>query len=336
MPRLKRATLTDVARRAGVSVTTASYILNGRAEQMRISAETASRVRDARDELHYRPNWSARTLRGSSTHTIGLISDYIAGGAFASQLLTGANAGAREGGQLLVIGETLGDPDVERRLIEELHSRQVEGVVYATLTASTVRVPDALRGVRTVLLNCVDPEAALSAVLPDDLGGGRTAAELLLAARPDGPVHVVGEDPTPGATAGVERLQGIEQALAEHGRSLDGVIACEWDVEPAQGAVSAWLDAGGRPGGLICLNDRVAMGVYQALRDHGLEVPTDVSVIAFDGSDLASWLRPKVTSLRLPLLEMGSRAVEVLMDGRRRGDGVERMPLTVVEGGSLR
>lgn len=336
MSRLKRATLTDVARRAGVSVTTASYILNGRAEQMRISEDTAVRVRSARDELHYRPNWSARTLRGSSTHTVGLISDFIAGGAFASQLLTGANAGAREGGQLLVIGETLGDPDVERRLIEELQARQVEGVVYATLTASTVRVPDALRGTRTVLLNCVDPEVPLPAVLPDDHAGGRLAVELLLTARPAGPVHVVGEDPTPGATAGIERLRGIEEVLAEQDRSLDGVVACEWDVETAQTAVSAWLEEGGRPGGLICLNDRIAMGVYQALRDHGLDVPGDVSVVSFDGSDLASWLRPKVTSLRLPLFEMGSRAVELLTDGRSRAAGVLRLPLSVVEGGSLR
>src|SRR3954452_25595842 len=76
MPRLKKATLTDVARRAGVSVTTASYILNGRTAQMRISAATERRVQAAMHDLDYRPNWSARTLRGSSTQTIGVISDF--------------------------------------------------------------------------------------------------------------------------------------------------------------------------------------------------------------------------------------------------------------------
>src|SRR6476646_8655022 len=113
MPRLKRATLTDVAKRAGVSVTTASYILNGRTAQMRISDETARKVRAAMADLDYRTNWSARNLRRSSTQTIGLVSDMVAGGAYASRLLTGASDAARRYEHLLVIGETSGDPDVE-------------------------------------------------------------------------------------------------------------------------------------------------------------------------------------------------------------------------------
>src|SRR4051812_17848687 len=88
--RLKKATLTDVAERAGVSVTTASYILNGRSSQMRISAATERRVKAAMHDLDYRPNWSARTLRGSSTQTIGVISDFVASSDFASRLLSGA------------------------------------------------------------------------------------------------------------------------------------------------------------------------------------------------------------------------------------------------------
>src|SRR5689334_20349297 len=104
----KRATLTDVARKAGVSVTTASYILNGRTEQMRISGETASKVRAAMLELDYRPNWHARTLRAAKTQTIGVVSDFLAGGAYAGEMVTGANAAARSRDHLVVIGETLG------------------------------------------------------------------------------------------------------------------------------------------------------------------------------------------------------------------------------------
>src|SRR5689334_4534312 len=134
MPGLrKRATLTDVARLAGVSVTTASYILNGRTEQMRISGETATKVRAAMDQLEYRPNWSARSLRSSSTRTVAVISDYLAGGGFAGELITGANAAARELDHLLVIGETLGDAETERLVVEEMLARQVDGIIYATL-----------------------------------------------------------------------------------------------------------------------------------------------------------------------------------------------------------
>jgi LacI family transcriptional regulator len=331
----KKATLTDVARLAGVSVTTASYILNGRSTQMRISAETARRVKTAMQDLDYRPNWSARTLRRSSTQTIGLISDFVASGAFSSQLLTGASAAARECDHLLVIGESMGDRAGEELLIEEMVARQVDGIIYATLAASIVQVPEKLRDVRAVLLNCLDPERALPTVLPDDLLGGRMAVEHLLAAGVQGPVYVVGEDPSPEATAGRDRMAGINEALDEAGLALAGVVSCPWGVRPAYDGVDAWLRTGARPTALICLNDRIAMGVYQALAEHGLSVPGDVAVISFDGSDLATWLRPRVTSLELPFRAMGALAVEILMSpGRRRPTGVSRLPLTLRHGES--
>src|SRR6195952_3437534 len=144
VPRVKRATLADVARLAGVSVTTASYILNGRAEQMRISSETETKVRAAMEELDYRPNRSAQNLRRSSTQTIGVISDFVARGAFASQMLTGASAAARALEYLLVIGESLGDRATEDLLIEDMRDRQVDGIIYLTLAASLVSVPEQL------------------------------------------------------------------------------------------------------------------------------------------------------------------------------------------------
>ncbi len=335
MRRFKKATLTDVAERAGVSVTTASYILNGRSSQMRISAATERRVQAAMNDLDYRPNWSARTLRGSSTQTIGVISDFVASGDFASRLLSGANAAARRFDHVIVIGETMGNPEVEGLLVEEMVDRQVDGILYATLVASRVQLPETLRRGRTVLLNCVDPNIDLPVVMPDDVVGGRMAAEHLLAADVAQAVFVVGEDPTPEATAGRDRLQGINGALAGAGASLAGTVPCPWDVEPAFEAVSAWLDTRPRPSALICLNDRVAMGTYQALAEHHLRIPDDVAVISFDGSDLASWLRPRLTTLALPFTEMGGRAVEILMDPGWREAGVTKLPPVLMPGASV-
>jgi LacI family transcriptional regulator len=335
MRRYKKATLTDVAQRAGVSVTTASYILNGRSSQMRISAATERRVQAAMNDLDYRPNWSARTLRGSSTQTIGVISDFVASGDFASRLLSGASAAARRSDHVIVIGETLGNPEVERLLVEEMLDRQVDGILYTTVAASLVELPDTLRKGRTVLLNCVDPAVDLPVVVPDDVVGGRMAAEHLLAASVAGTVFVVGEDPTPEATAGRERLQGITAALTGSGVRLAGVVPCSWDVEPAFEAVNAWLATDVHPSALICLNDRVAMGAYQALAEHDLDVPDDVAVISFDGSDLATWLRPRLTSLALPFTEMGTRAVEILMDPGWRTAGVTRLHPVLQPGESV-
>ncbi len=332
----RKVTLSDVARRAGVSTTTASYILNGRSAQMRISADTEQRVREAVAELGYRPNQSARSLRTASTATIGVISDFVASGHFASQMLTGAGAAARRSGRLLVIGETEGDPDVEVRLIEEMLDRQVDGIIYVRLVTSEIAAPALLQQHRAVLLNCVDPRGGLPAVLPDEYEGGRTAAEAVLAAGIAGRVYVVGQDPTPEAIGGPLRLKGVRARMREAGRSLTGVVPCDWAVRAAYDAVDRWLGNGAHPAALICLNDRVAMGTYQALATHELDVPRDVSVVSFDGSELAGWLRPRLTSVALPYAALGARAVHMLLDPAGPADSVVRLRMPVSEGDSVR
>jgi LacI family transcriptional regulator len=328
----RRPTLTDVAARAGVSVTTASYILNRRSKEMRISADAAKRVQAAAAELEYRPNRSARNLRSSSTATIGVITDHVAGGAYASRMLTGAASEARGRDHLLVIGESEGDPVLERRLIEEMLDRQVDGVVYATLATSTVSVPPGLRKHRAVLLNCLDADARLPVVVPDELEGGRTAASALLDAGHRHGIYLVGDESAAGTIAGRLRAQGIRSRLVEEGCSLTGEVGTAWAVTPAYDAVSRLLACSTRPDALVCLNDRIAMGAYEALRDHGLRVPDDVSVVSFDGSELAGWLRPALTSVRIPYAEMGARAVAALMSGSQE---VQLVAMPLVEGASI-
>ncbi len=332
----RKVTLNDVAARAGVSPTTASYILNGRSSEMRISADTEHRVRQAVSEMGYRPNRNARNLRTASTTTIGVISDFVASGGYAGEMLSGVSAAARAKGHLMVVGETEGDPALEMLLIEELLDRQVDGIIYVRLVDSQVSVPGPLTHRRTVLLNCVDPTTSLPAVLPDELGAGRDAARLLVRAGVAGEVYVVGEDPTPEALAGPLRLAGVRAELAESGRELGGVVACAWTVTAAYEAVADWLATGARPSAFMCLNDRVAMGTYQALAERGLCVPDDVAVVSYDGSELSAWLRPAVTSMALPFAALGARAVEILL-GDPATTPVEPVlvPMTVRSGGSI-
>lgn len=334
MTRRTNATLRDVASSAGVSRTTASYILNGRAEEMRIAPATVDKVRAAVARLGYRPNRSARSLRTRRTATVGLISDQIAGEQYGSSMLTGATLAARELDHLVVMGESGGDPELERLLIEEMLEREVDGVVYATRTARTIHLPEGLRGVRSVLLNCEDPDERLPAVVPDDEGGGRTAARCLLDAGIDD-IWVVGKDPTPEATAGPRRMAGIRAELTGRGLDVAGVVECDWSVREGFEAASRWLGTGARPGGLVCMNDRLSMGAYQALSEAGLRVPDDVSVVSFDGSALADWLRPALTSVELPFTDLGALAVRRLLDPDDHR-GTESVPMGVHHGGSVR
>ncbi|SFA77285.1 LacI family transcriptional regulator [Nocardioides alpinus] len=334
MTRRRSATLQDVASSAGVSRTTASYILNGRADEMRIAPSTVERVRAVVAKLDYRPNRTARSLRTRRTATVGLISDQIAGQQYGSSMLTGASVAARELQHVVVMGESGGDPELERLLIEEMRERDVDGVVYATRTAQTIRLPEGLRAMRAVLLNCEDPDVRLPSVVPDDESGGRAAAATLLAAGIED-VWVMGEDPVPHATAGPRRMAGIRAELGTRGLDIAGVVPCDWSVTEGFAATSRWLAGGGRAGGLICMNDRLAMGAYQALAEAGLRIPEDISVVSFDGSALASWLRPVLTSVELPFHDLGALAVRRLLD-LEDADGTVLLPMAVRVGGSVR
>jgi LacI family transcriptional regulator, galactose operon repressor len=118
--------------------------------------------------------------------------------------------------------------------------------------------------------------------------------------------------------AAAERLAGIGEELAAAGTGYAGAFGClEWEPEDGYRATRALL-ATARPQALICFNDRLALGAYQALLDGGLQVPADVSVISFDDDPIASWVRPRLTTLALPHYELGRRAVDVLFGGEDR------------------
>ncbi len=296
---------------------------------MRISSDAEQRVLKAARELNYRPSLLARSLRTNLSQTIGLLSDMIASEVFAGEVVRGATTTALLHEHLLFIGETEGDPEVEKRLIRNMLDRGVGGFVYASLYTRNVRVSKTLREQPLVLLNCLARAKALPSIIPDDLEAGKAAARELLRHGHRDQIVVVGERLS-NVLAAAERMAGVEGVLREQGTELMNSIDTLWWPEYAYTAVNEFLAAGNRPTAFICLNDRVAMGTYQAIQDSRMRVPEDVSVISFDDSDLAKWLRPRVTSIALPHFEMGRRAVETLLDPQR-SPIVHRIPMPLRE-----
>lgn len=314
-----RITLSDVARKAGVSRTTASFVLSGR-QDMRISEAAQQRVIEAAEELGYRPNLTARSLRTSVTRTIGLISDTIATTQFAGEVIHGALDTAYQHDRLLFVAETSGDRTVEERLVDEMLDRQVDGVIYATMYTREAKPPVNLRGCPVVLLNSLDEAFAGPRVLPGEHVAGRTAAGALLEAGHTEGIYAIGgrhktKDAPNGVYAGRQRMQGAAEVFGAAGVRLAGSVECAWEPEHGYDGVSDLLRNGHRPRALLCLNDRLALGAYQALQENGLRIPEDVSVVSFDDSELASWLRPKLTSVALPHYDLGKTAVTLLLDG---------------------
>jgi len=315
--RVRRTTIKDVARAAGVSITTVSFVLNN-VEGVSISPETRERVQEAAAGLNYRPNAAAATLRTNRTHTIGFITDYIAASAFAGDIILGAQQAAWEAGQLLTIIHTGDDPDVTTAAIQMLIQRQVDGIICSTLAHRVYQPPEIVRQTPTVLLNCAAPDDSYPAVVPDEVQGGYLATRALVAAghRRIGFLNFHNTDEFAGGHPPEQgRLAGYRQALAEVDAPFDPdlVVPAGFEVGDGYAAARALLEREPDLTALFCGNDRMAMGAYYAVAETGQQIPDDVSVVGFDDQVLLSAnLRPGLSSVALPFEELGREAVRRL------------------------
>lgn len=313
----KRPTLKDVAHIAGVSVTTVSYVINQQTGgNVRISDDTRDRVWRAVEELDYRPNLAARHTRTGRSQLIGFVSDEIASTPFAVNVIKGAQSEAWQHGKMLFVINTERDKRIEQKAVAALLDRRVEGIIYATMYHRVVELPESIHKVPTVLLNCFCEDRSLPSITPDEIDGGKTATTILLQKghRRIGFINVDFERHYPASSG---RLTGYQQALEEHGVPFDDELVRAGNTMADQGYIFAreLMQINNPPTAIFCGTDRTAMGVYDALKELGLRIPEDVAVIGFDNQELiAAYLRPALSTMALPHEEMGSWAVEQLLE----------------------
>ncbi len=327
--------MSDVAAAAGVSTTTVSLVLSGKAGSS-IPGVTQERVFEASRELGYRTNTVARNLRARTSDSIGLISDVIASTAFAGAMIRGADQIAAAAGKTLMIVNTERDPDVEARAIESMLDRQVDAIIYATMWHQVVEPPAGLKEVHSVVLDSRSTDPGDLWVVPDEELGGYAATGHLIehGHRRIGYLREMNVYP-----ADAERFAGYRRALEEHGIAFDPDLVAVDRNDPFGGTLAAdrLLDLDEPPTAIQCYTDRMAMGAYRAIRRAGLSVPDDISVIGFDNQDqIAPWLDPPLTTMQLPHEAMGRWAVEHLLrvlSGEIDGPRQQRMecPLVVRE-----
>jgi LacI family transcriptional regulator len=204
--KVRSPTIGDVARHAGVSPTTVSFVLNDVAGSG-ISEATKERVRASARELRYRPNATARLLRTDRSHAIGFVTDEIASTPFAGDVVEGAQEAAWEAGKFLMIVNTGENRRIEEAAVGIMLERRVEGIIYASMYHRAVKPPADSREVPTVLLNCYSEDGPWASVVPDEVSGGRTATQVLL---DKGHERVGFINLDPALPAAIGRLQGTK------------------------------------------------------------------------------------------------------------------------------
>jgi LacI family transcriptional regulator len=323
-----RATIREVAERAGVAPCTVSRVLNGQdAEHMR--PETKERILASIKELDYTPVKAAQRLRRQRTHALGILVPDITNLYFAL-LIRGVESVAFERGFTSLICDSSHDSRRETRYLEMLLGEDVEGVLLAPSgrgDASAVRrLAD--RGVRVMLMD--RRIAGFPVVEADNRGASRALAEHLLRLGYRRIVYISG--PTEVSTA-EDRLRGFREAVRAEGEDLVAVRRGAFTFESGFDAAREIL-RGDRADAIVAANDLMAFGVLRAVEEEGLSVPRDIGVAGFDHIPhvpYATFLRPELTTVDVPAHEMGREAARRLLDGRT--DSL-RLATTLVPGGT--
>ena len=328
----------DIAERLGVSVKTVSGALNG--NDIRMSANTRSRIQSLAEELGYTPNIVARGMRKGVLPVIGLVAEGLITLHFATEIVRSLDNASRVHG-LSVIATTVGATRSARDGIADAQQFLPKAIVYATSYHRIVTLDEEARRAVTLCLNCREASGAVPALVPDERQAGRDIAAHCFA---KGRRRIAFLN-LPGLLAGQLREAGFRDAHAMEAVSVTeawilpatrGALYTEHATSLVRPHVEALLATTPRPDTILCGNDRVALEVYGALRANGIRIPEDVAVVSFDNqAEIARRLDPPLTTMALPHREIGRRAAEIIAGIKPAVEPIQEIPFRLIERASV-
>ncbi|GAB3677293.1 LacI family DNA-binding transcriptional regulator [Actinocorallia lasiicapitis] len=317
------ATMADVARQAGVSVSTVSHVING---TRFVADETRQKVLTAVESTGYIQNTVARSLVTSSTKSIGLAISAISNFYFAD-LVAALESQVRLAGYTLLLTDTHDDPEEELKVVQALHQRRVDGILLATEA----------HGPGSAALRYLD-ELSIPTVLVDRCASARfdqvgtenveSSAHLVVHLAQLGHRRIGLVAGREGLMTSTERLHGYRLGLSRSGLEPDPALIAQGrsNGAVAEAAVAALMELPDPPTALFVANNHMTIGVMRALDRRGVRVPEDVALTVFDDFEWASIFRPRLTAIAQPIREIATRSVELLAE---RIADPDRPPRTV-------
>lgn len=326
----KRVTIKDVAKAAGVSITTVSRVIN---DNPKVEKELASRVRKAIEELKYVPNIHARSIKSMHGRTIGFVTP-SAFDNFFSNVLEGVLSAADVLSLNVIVFSCHGNASREIECLKSAVSSGISGLLYCPSSqAAAQKLFDFFpKNFPIIIVYRRDMVNGIPHIYHNNIKGGYLATKYLLRqghneiaffagfwqAPFDSPDELISllEDPSRGIYSSIDRLDGHIRALEENGISFDKSLlyTTGYDFKSGYKRAKEFLSTMRDFDSVICGNDSVAAGVLQALREQNISVPEQVSIIGYDDSVLATIARPQLTSIRQEPYKLGYGSVEMLSD----------------------
>jgi LacI family transcriptional regulator len=313
-------TIRDVARVAEVHPGTVSRALNEQTRAL-VNPETAERVIRAAEQLGYRPNRIASGLKTNRSYTVGVLIPDLTNPLF-PPIMRGIEDGLEEAGYTLLTVNTDNDPERERRHMEALRARQVDGFIAATARLHVELLAEvAASGTPVVLVNRSLEDGSLPAVTVNDRQGIRLAVDHIVGLGHERIAHVAGPQ---NVSTGHRRYLGFVEAMAAAGLEAPAErisFATAFTEPDGASACEELLAHEPRLTAIVAANDRLALGCYDTLEAHGLRCPEDVSIVGFNDMPFVDRLRPPLSTVRVPQREIGAVAADLLL--QRLSDGTQ-------------
>ncbi len=309
----KRVTIKDIAREAGVSAMAVSRALSNKGG---ISQETSERIRAIAKKMNYRPNTIARSLRKQSTKTIGVIASDSSELVF-SQVLRGVQDAAFENGYDVIIANTYQVPENEKRVLNTMIERRIDGLIFAAPLRSSKKDMEELKhlGMPVVLLMRSGGLAGIDSVTSDNYNGGYQIVNYLLSTS-DSDSAIRFLPLSQSRSAGMERIAGYQSALMSHGRQWkeEHSIYCEPTIQDGYNAMKKLLESGFAKGNVCCGCDLIAIGAIKAVQESGIKIPDEIRISGYDDIELSDYLCVPLTTIRQPKYEIGYEGVHLLLE----------------------
>lgn len=300
----------DVAREAGVSIATVSRVLN---DIDVVNEETKKKVQEAIKKLGYRPNIVARSLKTQRTKTLGIIVPDISSQVY-PEIVRGAEDVANIYKYNVMLCNSDCDGEKEKEYLKVLSEKMVDGVLYmsSSLEDDTLELIKELN-LKTILVETNNKDNELPSVTIDNVAGGYEATKHLLEKGRKN-IAFIGISKNDKNAWGM-RYEGYEKALKEAGMSVNPEL-CYFNnlkIKSGKKGMEQILAKGLKIDGVVCASDEIAIGAINILRENNLSVPKDVSVIGFNGIEMARNFYPSITTIQQPMYDMGSVAMRMLI-----------------------
>jgi len=303
------ATIQDVARQAGVSIATVSRVLNR--SDHKVNQETRARVLQTVKDLDYRPNALARSLQLKKTMTIGIIIPDISNHYYA-EIVRGIQDVADRKGYNVILQNTDRKQDRIVKSIYLLREKIVDGIIFSGGIIHGYEPLAALNELRDRVVVIGRHEVSFPAVVVDNIGGAAQAVQHLLDLQHTRIGFIGGPK---DSAAVIDRLQGYRSTLAQNGLAFDERLIRRGNLTPKSGYQAAvrLLGEKDRPTAIFAANDQMAFGTIYAARELGLKVPEDLAVVGFDNVPLSSYFVPPLTTVEIPMYQLGVASMEMLV-----------------------